>query len=44
MNELGWDNNPNSYKVIFIAGNEDFLQGNVHYTGACDEAKRKESS
>ena len=41
MNELGWDNNSNSYKVIFIAGNEDFLQGNVHYTRACDEAKKK---
>ena len=41
MNELGWDNNPNSYKVIFIAGNEDFLQGNVHYTRACDEAKER---
>jgi len=41
MDELGWDNNPNSYKVIFIAGNEDFLQGSVHYTKACDQAKQK---
>lgn len=41
MSELGWDNNPNSYKVIFIAGNEDFLQGKLHYTRACEEAKQK---
>ena len=41
MNELGWDNNTNSYKVIFIAGNEDFLQGDLHYTKACEEAKKK---
>lgn len=41
MNELLWDNNPHSYKVIFIAGNEDFLQGSLHYTRACEEAKRR---
>jgi hypothetical protein len=27
--------------VIFIAGNEDFLQGSLHYTKACTEAKSK---
>jgi hypothetical protein len=27
--------------VIFIAGNEDFLQGNLLYTKACAEAKKK---
>ncbi len=41
LNELTWDSSPNSYKVIFIAGNEDFLQGNVLYTKACDLAKTK---
>lgn len=41
LDELGWDADPNSYKVIFISGNEDFLQGNLHYTKACDEAKKK---
>lgn len=41
LNELTWDSSPNSYKVIFIAGNEDFLQGNVLYTKACDLAKSK---
>jgi len=27
--------------VIFISGNEDFLQGNISYTLACTEAKKK---
>ena len=41
LNELQWDASPESYKVIFIAGNEDFLQGSLHYTRACTEAKNK---
>ena len=41
LNELKWDPSPESYKVIFIAGNEDFLQGSLHYTKACTEAKNK---
>lgn len=41
MDELTWDANASSYKVIFIAGNEDFLQGNLHYAKACAEAKKK---
>lgn len=41
LQELQWDGNPENYKVIFIAGNEDFLQGNLHYTKACTEAKNK---
>jgi hypothetical protein len=41
LNELQWDASPESYKVIFIAGNEDFLQGSLHYTKACTEAKNK---
>jgi hypothetical protein len=41
LNELKWDTSPESYKVIFIAGNEDFLQGSLHYTRACTEAKNK---
>jgi len=41
LKELNWDNSQNSYKVIFIAGNEDFLQGDVIYTKACAEAKNK---
>lgn len=41
LQNLQWDKNPNSYKVIFIAGNEDFLQGNIHYSTACQIAKEK---
>ncbi len=41
LNELKWDPSASNYKVIFIAGNEDFLQGNVSYTKACDAAKKK---
>ena len=39
--ELNWDANKNTYKVIFIAGNEDFLQGTIQYTEACKKAKEK---
>ena len=41
LKELQWDAAPENYKVIFIAGNEDFLQGNVLYTTSCNEAKNK---
>ncbi len=41
INELQWDAAPENYKVIFIAGNEDFLQGNVKYVEACNAAKQK---
>ena len=41
LNELSWDTSSSNYKVIFISGNEDFLQGNVSYTLACNEAKKK---
>lgn len=41
LNDLKWDAAGNSYKVIFIAGNEDFLQGSLSYTKACEEAKKK---
>jgi hypothetical protein len=41
LNELNWDASPTSYKVIFIAGNEDFLQGKLQYTQSCGEAGKK---
>lgn len=41
MDELKWDASASNYKVIFIAGNEDFLQGSLHYTKACTKAKEK---
>lgn len=41
IDELGWDPTPGNYKVIFIAGNEDFLQGDVPYSKSCAAAKQK---
>jgi hypothetical protein len=41
LTQLNWDSSANSYKVIFISGNESFLQGDVSFTKACEEAKRK---
>jgi len=41
LNELKWDADQQNYKVIFISGNEDFLQGSVLYTTSCAEAKNK---
>ena len=41
VEELNWDPSEKNYKVIFIAGNEDFLQGDVPYSRACSEAAKK---
>lgn len=41
LNQLDWDNDNDDYKVIFIAGNEPFNQGNVSYQGVCSLAKEK---
>jgi hypothetical protein len=41
LDELAWDSAATSYKAIFIAGNEDFLQGNITYTKACEAAQKK---
>lgn len=41
VDELNWDKSSASYKVIFIAGNEDFLQGTVHYKTSCAKAMEK---
>ncbi|MEO6232950.1 MAG: vWA domain-containing protein [Ferruginibacter sp.] len=41
LKNLNWNEDSGNYKVIFIAGNEDFLQGNLRYTMACTEAKKK---
>jgi hypothetical protein len=41
LTELNWDNNPNSYKVIFICGNESFLQGPDLLKRVCVLAKQK---
>jgi len=41
LTQLTWDSVGNSYKVIFISGNENFLQGDVSFTKACEEARKK---
>lgn len=41
VDELNWDMSRDNYKVIFIAGNEDFLQGKIKFTDACSLAKQK---
>lgn len=38
---LKWDSNDNNLKLIFIAGNEPFDQGDVSYKEAVRKAKRK---
>ena len=38
VKRLDWSGEPNSYKAIFIAGNEPFTQGSVDYRKACKKA------
>jgi hypothetical protein len=38
LKRLAWSKEPNSYKAIFIAGNEPFTQGSVYYESACKKA------
>ena len=42
INQLDWGNDADDLKMIFIAGNEPFTQGKVHYKDASDEAKEKD--
>lgn len=39
--DLSWDSNANTYKVIFIAGNEPFTQGSVDPRQACRDGLAK---
>lgn len=41
LNELNWNAAPGNFRVVFIAGNEDFLQGDITFTKACQLAKQK---
>ncbi|WP_193210484.1 vWA domain-containing protein [Luteolibacter marinus] len=41
LSDLSWDPSPNTYKVIFIAGNEPFTQGPVDARQACRDAMEK---
>jgi hypothetical protein len=38
LKRLDWSKEPNSYKAIFIAGNEPFTQGSVAYETTCKKA------
>ncbi|MBT44909.1 MAG: hypothetical protein CL922_05715 [Deltaproteobacteria bacterium] len=38
VGDLEWDTSPNTYKAIFVAGNEPFNQGPVDPASACREA------
>ncbi|MCK5400096.1 MAG: VWA domain-containing protein [Flavobacteriaceae bacterium] len=41
LNQLNWGNNPDDLKLIFIAGNEPFTQGRIHYKDAAVNASEK---
>lgn len=41
LNQLAWSASHADLKMIFIAGNEEFTQGNVSYPLACAAAKEK---
>jgi hypothetical protein len=42
LNELDWEDYPKDLKMIFIAGNEPFDQGNVSYREVCKTAREKD--
>lgn len=42
LNQLDWGNDGDDLKMIFIAGNEPFTQGNVDYRDAGNNAKEKD--
>lgn len=41
LNQLQWNASPEGLKMIFIAGNEPFIQGSVDYVVACRWAAEK---
>ncbi len=41
VQQLQWDNNDKSMRLIYIAGNEAFSQGNIHYNEAISSAIQK---
>jgi hypothetical protein len=41
LNQLAWSASNADLKMIFIAGNEEFTQGDVSYELACSQAKEK---
>lgn len=42
LNQLEWGKNPDDLKLIFIAGNEPFTQGRIHYKNAATNANEKD--
>ncbi len=42
LKELDWEDYPKDLKLIFIAGNEPFDQGNVSYREVCKTARNKD--
>ncbi len=42
LNQLHWGKNPDDLKLIFIAGNEPFTQGEIHYKDAATNANEKD--
>jgi len=42
LKALDWDENPNDLKMVFIAGNEPFDQGNVDFREVCKNARNRE--
>lgn len=42
LNQLDWGDNPDDLKLIFIAGNEPFTQGQVNYKHAATNANEKD--
>ncbi|WP_432412672.1 vWA domain-containing protein [Rasiella sp. SM2506] len=41
LDDLEWGKNEDDLKMIFIAGNESFTQGKIHYKDAAADAKEK---
>jgi hypothetical protein len=41
VNNLQWDKSNDNLKIIFIAGNEPFTQGDVNYKEACKKAIKR---
>lgn len=44
LDQLEWGQNDNDMKMIYIAGNESFTQGPLHYSRACSDAKKQNIS
>lgn len=42
LKELDWEDYPKDLKMIFIAGNEPFDQGNISYREVCKTAREKD--